>query len=161
MGRSKLPNSRLGSPHSSPSGDVVAQQIGYSDASGHVMIVGGDNTVIGTGAQGNGPEGTIESISMPKDLTNQHPWLALGPMCLQTMGRPIERLGFAIVSAPLCPLWWCACGLPAFSSKHGFAGEREKGEDFARLSGDLGRILERFSWRGLLFEHPNPISSRT
>ena len=61
-------------------GDVLAQQIGYSDASGHVMIVGGDNTVIGTGTQGNGPEGTIESIPMPKDLTNQHPWLALGPM---------------------------------------------------------------------------------
>jgi hypothetical protein len=61
-------------------GDVLAQQIGYSDASGHVMIVGGDNTVIGTGTQGNGPEGTIESIPMPKDLTNQHPCLALGPM---------------------------------------------------------------------------------
>jgi hypothetical protein len=51
----------------------------------------------------------------------------------------------------LCVVVACL-GLPAFSSKHGFAGEREKGEDFARLSGDLGRILERFTWRGLLFE---------
>ena len=71
---------------SSPSGDVVAQQIGYSDASGHVMIVGGDNTVIGTGTQSNGPEGTIESISMPKDLTNQHPWLANLPSSAVKLG---------------------------------------------------------------------------
>jgi hypothetical protein len=52
-------------------GDVVAQKIGYSDASGHVMIVGPDDTVIGAGDHGNGPNGTIEHIPMPDALTDR------------------------------------------------------------------------------------------
>lgn len=49
-------------------GDVVAQKIPYSDASGHVMIVGRNGTVIGTGEHGHGPHGTIEHIPMPGAL---------------------------------------------------------------------------------------------
>ncbi len=50
-------------------GDIVAQQIPYSDASGHVMIVGPNGTVIGTG-DGNTrqPHGTVEQIPIPKSL---------------------------------------------------------------------------------------------
>jgi hypothetical protein len=44
------------------SGDVVAQKLGYSDASGHVMIVGDDNTFIGTGDPPGKDPGTIEQI---------------------------------------------------------------------------------------------------
>ena len=51
-------------------GDVVAQQIPYSDASGHVGIVGPDGTFIGTGDSTSGPPGTVEDIPMP---------VALGP----------------------------------------------------------------------------------
>ncbi len=61
----------LASDESPEPGDVVAQQIGYSDATGHVMIVGQNGTVIGTGGQ-NGPgEGTIENIPMPETLTDR------------------------------------------------------------------------------------------
>ncbi len=43
-------------------GDVVAQQLGYTDASGHVMIVGDDNTFVGTGDPPGQPGGTTEQI---------------------------------------------------------------------------------------------------
>jgi hypothetical protein len=49
-------------------GDVIAQKLDYSDASGHVMIVGPNNTVIGTGDSSNGPPGTIEQIPRPSKL---------------------------------------------------------------------------------------------
>ncbi len=45
--------------------DVAAQAIPYSDASGHVMIVGPGHTLVGTG-----PDGTIEQIPWKDDLTN-------------------------------------------------------------------------------------------
>ncbi len=51
-------------------GDVIAQSIAYSDASGHVMIMAPNDYVIGTGDRGNGPHGTIEFIPRP---------MALGP----------------------------------------------------------------------------------
>ncbi len=66
----------LGSGELPQSGDVVAQKIPYADASGHVMIVGLNRTVIGTGDRGRGPHGTIENILMPKAL-GPHP---SGPM---------------------------------------------------------------------------------
>ncbi len=66
-----IPGWRVLAPDEGPEpADVVAQQIGYSDASGHVMILGQNGTVIGTGRQGNGPEGTIEIIPMPEILTD-------------------------------------------------------------------------------------------
>ena len=49
-------------------GDVVAQMIPYSDASGHVMIVAPGGLVVGTGDHGDGPHGTIELIPMPAAL---------------------------------------------------------------------------------------------
>jgi hypothetical protein len=49
-------------------GDVVAQRIQYLGSTGHVMIVGPNGTVIGTGDSGDGPEGTIENIPMPAQL---------------------------------------------------------------------------------------------
>jgi hypothetical protein len=56
-------------------GDVVAQQIGYGNASGHVMIIGDGNTFVGTGSHGNGPEGTIEQIPWQSSLTdNANVW---------------------------------------------------------------------------------------
>jgi len=58
----------LGSDDNPQPGDVVAQQIKYIGASGHVMIVGPGGTVIGTGDSGPGPEGTIEMIPMPDKL---------------------------------------------------------------------------------------------
>lgn len=39
----------LGSDETPVPGDVVAQQIAFQHASGHVMIIGPDDTVIGTG----------------------------------------------------------------------------------------------------------------
>ncbi len=64
-----IPHWRLLAPKESPEpGDVVAQRINYSDASGHTMIVGPHGTVVGTGDQGNGPHGTIEMIQMPVNL---------------------------------------------------------------------------------------------
>lgn len=43
-------------------GDVVAQQLGYGDASGHVMIVGGGGAFIGTGDAPGAAPGSIELI---------------------------------------------------------------------------------------------------
>jgi hypothetical protein len=69
----------LGSDDTPRPGDVVAQQIGYvGRATGHVMIVGPDGTVIGTGDSGPGPEGTIEMIPMPAMLGPQA--LVRGPL---------------------------------------------------------------------------------
>lgn len=69
----------LGSGDTPLPGDVVAQQIGYvGRATGHVMIVGADGTVIGTGDSGPGPEGTIEVIPMPARLGPQK--LVRGPL---------------------------------------------------------------------------------
>lgn len=83
----KIPGWRVLRGNEAPrSGDVVAQSIGYSDASGHVGIVGpridGRLTFVGTGSQGPtysdgrwnsqgtyGPHGTIEVIPMPSTLT--------------------------------------------------------------------------------------------
>ena len=74
-----IPGWRILAENETPEpGDVVAQQIAYGDASGHVMIVGRKGTVIGTGQQGNGPEGTIEIIPMPEIMTN-HPELVRSP----------------------------------------------------------------------------------
>lgn len=49
-------------------GDVIAQSLNYVDATGHVMIVGFNDTVIGTGDSGKGPPGTIEMIPRPQNL---------------------------------------------------------------------------------------------
>ena len=51
-------------------GDVIAQRIAYSDATGHTMIVAASDYVIGTGDHGAGPPGTIELLPRP---------IALGP----------------------------------------------------------------------------------
>lgn len=89
----KIPHWRvLGKEEKPKAGDVVAQQISYRDASGHVMIVGPNNTVIGTGGRGPGgpnrsfgpngdtygPHGTIERIPMPATLGP--PGLPAGPL---------------------------------------------------------------------------------
>lgn len=52
----------LGADETPEPGDIVAQRLGYNDASGHVMIVGDDNTFIGTGSTGVREHGTIEQI---------------------------------------------------------------------------------------------------
>ena len=50
-------------------GDVIAQSLYYSDASGHVMIVGPDDTAIGTGdSDPTRPPGSIEQIPIPDKL---------------------------------------------------------------------------------------------
>ncbi len=49
-------------------GDVIAQKIAYSDATGHTMIVGQNGFVIGTGDRGPGPHGTIEFVPRPPAL---------------------------------------------------------------------------------------------
>jgi hypothetical protein len=59
-------------------GDVVAQRIPYTDASGHVMIVGPNNTFIGTGNPPNAPQGTIEQIPARSDLG--HNYAGTGPL---------------------------------------------------------------------------------
>jgi len=51
----------LGADEQPAPGDVAAQKIAYGDASGHVMIVGPENTFIGTGDQ-NGSHGSLEQI---------------------------------------------------------------------------------------------------
>jgi hypothetical protein len=43
-------------------GDVVAQRISYDHATGHVMIVGPDDTFIGTGEPNGKPVGTLEQV---------------------------------------------------------------------------------------------------
>ena len=59
----------LGPGRAPQAGDVVAQKIAYGDASGHVMIVGSNNTVIGTGT-GNPDDthGLIVWKAMPENL---------------------------------------------------------------------------------------------
>ena len=52
----------LGAGEAPEPGDVVAQRLGYGDASGHVMIVGDGRTFIGTGDPPAREEGTIEQI---------------------------------------------------------------------------------------------------
>ena len=49
-------------------GDVIAQDIAYSDATGHVMIMGQGDFVIGTGDRGPGSPGTIEHVPRPSAL---------------------------------------------------------------------------------------------
>ena len=74
----KIPGWRvLGQDETPAAGDVVAQRLAYSDASGHVMIVGPDNTVVGTGDSTSSPHGTIEHIPMPDYLGRAD--LARGP----------------------------------------------------------------------------------
>ncbi len=58
----------LGANETPQAGDVAAQQLGYTDATGHVMIVGLNGTFIGTGNHANGPPGTIEQIPKPTNL---------------------------------------------------------------------------------------------
>jgi hypothetical protein len=60
-------------------GDIVAQRIAYSDATGHVMIVGEGNTFVGTGDSGNGPHGTIEEVPARSSLAND-PRIPHGPL---------------------------------------------------------------------------------
>lgn len=69
----------LGSDETPDPGDIVAQQIAYSDATGHVMIVGEGNTFIGTGDSGNGPHGTIEQIPARSSLAS-NPQIPQGPL---------------------------------------------------------------------------------
>lgn len=61
---------RLTAGETAAPGDVIAQRIAYSDATGHTMIVAGNDYVIGTGDHGAGPPGTIEFVPRP---------IALGP----------------------------------------------------------------------------------
>ncbi len=76
-----IPGWRVLGPGEQPQeGDVVAQQISYSDAGGHVMIVASGDTVIGTGDSDPAqPLGTIEQIPMPKTLANR-PDIPQGPL---------------------------------------------------------------------------------
>ena len=77
----------LGAGEVPEAGDIVAQKIGYTNASGHVMFVGPDDTFIGTGEHGNGPVGTIEKIPKRISLTDDS-GSALGPpMFRRWMGR--------------------------------------------------------------------------
>lgn len=69
----------LGADDTPAAGDVVAQQISYGNASGHVMIVGEDDTFIGTGRHGNGPHGAIEQIPPQNSLTDD-PDVPHGPL---------------------------------------------------------------------------------
>jgi hypothetical protein len=69
----------LGPDEARQPGDVVAQQIGYADASGHVMFVGEGDTFVGTGDSGNGPAGTIEQIPWRASLAND-PKISHGPL---------------------------------------------------------------------------------
>jgi hypothetical protein len=74
----------LGPDESPEPGDVVAQRLGYSDASGHVMIVGDDNTFIGTGDPPGADPGTFEQIPYrdflgPPQYRNE-PTFSRGPL---------------------------------------------------------------------------------
>lgn len=69
-------------------GDVAAERIDYGDASGHVMIVGNDNTLIGTGpARGNYPAGTIEQIPIRANL-GDNPNTPHGPLVYRRWVAP-------------------------------------------------------------------------
>jgi hypothetical protein len=70
----------LGDGETPEPGDVVAQRIRYSDASGHVMIVGPDNHFIGTG-----PDGTIENIPFRNYLGP--PDKVLSPLVFRRWGQ--------------------------------------------------------------------------
>jgi hypothetical protein len=64
-----IPHWRMLRANETPdAGDVIAQNLAYSDATGHVMIVGNNGSVIGTGDRGPGPHGTIEIIARPLNL---------------------------------------------------------------------------------------------
>jgi RHS repeat-associated protein len=72
-----IPGWRVLSPGETPqAGDVVAQQLRYSDATGHVMIVGQQDDVIGTGQMPSEPHGVIVDKPMPTALGP----VPLGPM---------------------------------------------------------------------------------
>ena len=63
-----IPGWRVLGPNEEPeAGDVVAQPLNYADATGHVMIVGPNHTVIGTG-DSNHRNGIIEQIPEPDNL---------------------------------------------------------------------------------------------
>lgn len=60
-------------------GDVAAQKADYSDAFGHVMIVGTNKTLVGTVDLENvEPQGVVARIPMKKDIVR--PDLAVGPI---------------------------------------------------------------------------------
>jgi hypothetical protein len=74
-----IPGFRVLGPNEAPEpGDVVAQKLGYSDATGHVMIIGSHHDFIGTGNSGNGPHGTIEDIPFRDNLGPAE--IARGPL---------------------------------------------------------------------------------
>jgi RHS repeat-associated protein len=69
----------LGAGVSPQPGDVVAQSITYGDATGHVMIVGPDNTYIGT-SDSIIPYGTIRQIPATDDMSGGQSDVSHGPL---------------------------------------------------------------------------------
>jgi hypothetical protein len=82
----------LGQGEAPQAGDVVAQQISYSDAGGHVMIVGPDDTLIGTGDSDPAQPGKIEQIPMRTSLANS-PDIPQGPLVFRRWVGDDKLLG--------------------------------------------------------------------